>query len=281
MAIRLTLGVAMTGLLGACAGVAPAETPKAEQGAWISLFNGENLEGWSAKIRGQEAGVNFKDTFRVEDGKIVVNYDQYDGAFKKRFGHLFYETPFSHYVLKMQYRFVGEQLPDGPEWAWRNSGVMVHGQTRESMGKTQPFPRSIEVQLLGGPETEERPTANLCTPGTNVVMGGEMHKKHCTESNSKTYRGDQWVNLKIVVRGSKRITHYVNGKQVMTYTKPQKNDGTLLTGGTISLQSESTPVEFRNIKLKPLDKDAPIKSAALKRPKHLAGGAGCCGGAAK
>ena len=46
----------------------------------------------------------------------------------------------SHYKLRVEYRFVGEQVKGGPGWAWRNNGVMIHGQSAESMSKDQDFP---------------------------------------------------------------------------------------------------------------------------------------------
>jgi hypothetical protein len=230
---------------------------------WRLLFNGKNLDGWQVKIAGYDLNDNFGETFRVEDGVLKVAYDQYE-KFDDRFGHLFYETPFSRYVLRVEYRFVGEQVPGGAGWAWRNSGIMVHGQPPETMERNQSFPVSIEVQLLGGPETGERPTANLCTPGTHVVMGGTLFTPHCTSSRSKTYRGDQWVTVEVEVRGSERIRHIVEGETVLEYTQPQldendrhgrqliKDGQKLLESGTISLQSESHPVEFRRIEIRQL-----------------------------
>ena len=155
------------------------------QDEWIALFNGKNLEGWIPKIVGHEAGENFGDTFRVEDGLLKVRYDKY-GPFKGRFGHLFYHKPFGHYILRVEYRFVGEQAEKSPPWAIRNSGVMIHGQTPESMRKDQNFPVSIEVQFLGGTGEGERPTANVCSPGTHIVMNGELVTQHCNQSRSKT-----------------------------------------------------------------------------------------------
>lgn len=226
----------------------------------IQLFNGRDLSGWTVKIRGYEAGQNVNNTFRVEDGILKVSYDQYD-RFDGAFGHLFYRVPFSHYRLRVEYRFVGEQCPGGPGWAFRNSGVMIHGQSPETMGKDQGFPVSIEVQLLGGDGQGKRPTANLCTPGTHVVMGGRLHTRHCTESDSDTFHGDQWVTVEIEVHGSRDITHFVNGAAVMTYSAPQldpadanakpliEDELVLLERGTISLQAESYPVEFRTVEL--------------------------------
>ena len=234
---------------------------KADPKEWIQLFNGKNLDGWTPKIRGYALGENFANTFRVENGLMKVAYDGYD-AFNERFGHIFYKDNFSHYVLAVEYRFVGDQATKGPGWAIRNSGMMVHGQDPKTMGKDQDFPMSIEVQLLGGNGTAKRTTANLCTPGTNVVMDGKLITQHCVNSKSETYHGDQWVRAEVEVHGSGKVRHWVNGSMVLEYEQPQigggnvsghdpavKKDGTLLESGSISLQSESHPVEFRKVEL--------------------------------
>jgi len=218
-------------------------------GEWIQLFNGKNLDGWKVKFKGHELGENYLDTFRVEDGVLKVCYDKYE-KFNSSFGHLFYDKPFSNYVIRVEYRFVGDQVAGGPGWAFRNNGIMIHGQTPESMGKNQSFPDSVEIQLLGGKEKGERTTGNLCTPGTQVVIDGKLVKRHVTNSNSKTYRGDQWVVIEAEVRGSEVIRHKLDGKTVLEYTKPQLDNGTLLEGGTISIQAESAPAEFRRIEVK-------------------------------
>ncbi len=239
------------------------DAPKS--GEWIPLFNGKNLDGWTPKIKGYPAGENFGNTFRVEDGLLKVSYEKYDD-FAGRFGHLFYKDAYSHYRLRVEYRFVGAQCKGGPGWAVRNSGVMVHGEAPATIGKDQEFPVSIEVQLLGGSGSGERTTANLCTPGTNVVMDGQLVTRHCTSSASKTYHGDQWVTVEIEVRGGDVIRHLIDGKTVLEYQKPQLDDREahskdlaanqggklILERGTISLQSESHPVEFRKVELLPL-----------------------------
>lgn len=228
-----------------------------EKSEWIQLFNGKDLTGWTPKFKGGELGENYKNTFRVEDGLLRVCYDQYE-KWEKNFGHLFYKSEFSHYILRAEYRFVGEQVKGGPAWAYRNNGFMIHGQTAESMEIGQDFPNSIEVQLLGGkPDgSGERPTLSLCTPGTNVVYDGKLHKKHTVKpnSNAKTFHGDQWVSVEVEVLGSEVIRHKVDGKVVLEYTKPQLNKGTLLEKGTISIQAESHPIDFRKIEVKIIEK---------------------------
>lgn len=237
-----------------------SDTSKKEN--WVKLFNGKDLKDWTIKIKGQPVGENYKNTFIVEDGVMKVNYNKYNDTFNASYGHIYYNKVFSNYKFRMQYRFTGEQLSDGAGWATRNSGVMLHCEDPKNIGLNQDFPVSIEVQLLGGLGTGERSTGNLCTPGTNVVMNDELFTPHCVSSSSKTYHGDQWVNLEIEVRYDSIIKHFINGENVLSYTKPQiggsidynkeywKNlEGTPLKKGYISLQSESHPVEFKNIEI--------------------------------
>ncbi len=232
--------------------VSPLTGDEKDDGKWIQLFNGRDLSGWTPKFRGFEAGVNYNDTFRVEDGLLTVSYEKYE-KFGNRFGHLFHKTPFeAPYRLRAEYRFIGEQVPGGPGWAWRNNGLMIHGQSPESMDKNQSFPNSIEVQLLGGKEKGERSTANLCTPGTHVVKDGKLYKPHIINSKSKTYRGDAWVTVEVEVHKD-TIKHLCEGKVVLQYDKPQLDDGTRLVGGTISIQAESHPCQFRKIEVMTLE----------------------------
>lgn len=241
---------------------APAEAKPAEK--WIPLFNGRDLTGWTPKIRYCKAGDNYANTFRVEDGVIKVRYDGYD-KFDERFGHLFYNTPYGHYRLRIEYRFVGDQCPGGPGWAVRNSGVMLHGQSPESMTEDQDFPVSIEAQFLGGNGRDPRPTANVCTPYTHVVIDQRLIKQHCNNSRSKTIHGDEWVTFEAEVHGAGKIKHFVDGDLVFEYEQPQLDltepnaqklqhgDDNLIHSGTISLQSESHPIEFRKVELLPLE----------------------------
>jgi hypothetical protein len=240
-----------------------AEKPSDEKQEWIQLFNGRDLQGWTPKIRYHELGENYGDTFRVEDGLLKVRYEpeQYP-QFDERFGHLFYDKPFSHYRLRVEYRFVGDQCAGGPGWAIRNSGMMLHGEDPALMTVDQDFPASIECQLLGGNGRDVRTTVNLCTPGTNVVKDGQLFLPHCTSSSSKTYHGEQWVTVEVEVHGAGVIKHIIDGQVVLEYSQSQyderdahakmlaeKQGGLLISGGTISLQSESHPIDFRKVEL--------------------------------
>jgi hypothetical protein len=252
------LAAALAVIAHARRGVSGQDSPGTD--GWVPLFNGKNLDGWTPKIKGYDLGENYGNTFRVENGLLKVSYDQYS-KFDGKFGHLFYKTPFSHYRLRVEYRFVGEQCPGGPSWGLRNSGVMIHGQLPESMRKNQDFPVSIEVQFLGGNGHDKRPTGNLCTPGTNIVMREKLVTQHCIESTSKTYHDDEWVTVEVEVHGNGLIKHIIDGQAVIEYEKPQlderdddarrliKNGDIMLRDGTISLQAESHPIEFRKVEI--------------------------------
>ncbi|MCK4292938.1 MAG: DUF1080 domain-containing protein [Planctomycetes bacterium] len=258
--VLLVLCLALMSTLCGCAG----QQAGPSKSRWTSLFNGKDLEGWNIKITGHELNDNYGNTFRVENGILKVSYDQYD-KFDGKFGHIFHKNKFSHYILRVEYRFVGDQSPGGPGWAYRNSGVMMHCQSPESMRKEQSFPVSVEVQMLGGNGRDERSTGNVCTPGTHIVMDGKLVKRHCTSSSSKTYHGDQWVTLEIEVHGNDTIKHIVNGEVVLEYEKPQldendrdaqkliKDGNKMLHEGYISLQAESHPVEFRKVEILALE----------------------------
>ncbi|ASZ15111.1 DUF1080 domain-containing protein [Chitinophaga pendula] len=228
---------------------------------WTPLFNRKDLKDWDIKITGHDLNDNNGNTFRVEDGLLKVRYDQYTN-FNEQYGHIFHKRKFGYYLLAMEYRFVGNQVAGGPGWAYRNSGAMIHSQPAATMGKDQDFPISIEVQLLGGDGEHPRNNANLCTPGTNVVMNGKLITGHCVTSTSKTYHGDQWVRVEVLVLGDQVVKHIINGDTVLTYEQPQigggnvmhydpaiKKDGQLLKEGYIALQSESHPIDYRKVEI--------------------------------
>lgn len=240
-------------LLLACKGQPGSDKPQ----EWISLFNGQDLTGWTPKFSKHPLGTNYKNTFIVKDSAIQANYAEYD-TFRKEFGHLFYQNPFTFYRLKMEYRFVGPPTPGAPSWAQRNNGVMIVSQSPESMKVEQDFPLSLEVQYLGGDGTTERPTGNVCTPGLHIYMNDTLVTQHCNSSTSKTYHGDEWVKMEVVVLPDSTIHHLIEGDTVISYRYPTVGgdflpegypvkEGTKVIQGYIALQAESHHTEFRRI----------------------------------
>lgn len=233
-------------------------------GRWRSLFDGKTLAGWTPKIRGFPLGENYRDTFSVKDGAIVVSYDKYDN-FGERFGHLFYQTPFKAYRLRFEYRFSSQHPADTPAWAVANSGVMIYGQDPKSMAIDDSFPVSVEAQILGPAPGQDRFNGNMCSPGTNVVIDGRLVTTHCINSSYPADPNDQWIRFEVEVSPTGVVTQKVNGKTTIVYSDVQldpegrmansrplvaaRGGNLRLEGGTISLQSEGNPIAFRNIEI--------------------------------
>jgi hypothetical protein len=240
---------------------------------WMTLFNGKDLNGWDIKISGHPVNTNVKNTFLVENRMLRISYKDYQ-TFDDNYGHLYYKTPFSHYILEYTYRFTGDQTKGGESWNVRNSGVMFHSQSAESLSFDQDFPVSLEMQLLGGLGTETRHTGNLCTPGTYVYINEKVRMEHCIDSKSKTYHGDQWIKAKLIVYGDSMIHQIIEGDTVLSYQKPKLGEGNTknfdwsrwgfskeaadywnaqngkpLKEGFIALQAESHPIDFKDIRL--------------------------------
>jgi hypothetical protein len=244
----------------------------ADKHPWVPLFNGTSLDGWTPKISGHPTGENFANTFRVEDGMIKVSYDGYQ-KFDKQYGHLFSNIAYSHYILRMEYRFTGKMMADAPSYVNLNSGVMIHSQSPQSMGLDQGFPASLECQFLAdadeGKGKGKRQTANVCTPGTNIELEGKLVSQHIVDSTAPTFPAEEWVKVEVEVHGSEEVIHRINGVEVLRYQRPQLDPGAamapsdelmkqgapkILEFGYIALQAEGQPVWFRNIELKSLDK---------------------------
>ena len=209
-----------------------AEQPKVvEQEEWVALFNGANYDDWTPKFAGYKLGVNHNNRFVYKDSLLSVRYAKTD-TFN---GNLLY--PNQYYVL-------------------------LHCQEPATLGLDQDFPISLEYQLLGGDGTHERTTANLCTPGTNVVMNDSLFTPHCVNSTSKTYHGDQWVTAEALVLGDSLVQHIMEKEVVLEFKSPTIGGGGIsgykesayvegkpLKEGYISIQAETHPIDFKNIEV--------------------------------
>jgi hypothetical protein len=246
--------------LSACATAPPG--PRFER-----IFDGKSLSGWTPKIKGHPVGDNFANTFRAHDGVIAVSYDGYGGKLSSRYGHLFYKTALTGpWRLRLDYRFLEGALPDTPTWAIANSGVMIYGQDPKTMALDDSYPVSVEAQLLGPAPNQTRFTGNMCSPGTNVVIDGKLIETHCINSKIAAPPLGEWVHFEVAVSSDGTVTQTINGATSMVYSAVQLDPKggaanskpliaaaggkLMLDGGTISLQSEGNPVEFRNVELR-------------------------------
>jgi hypothetical protein len=226
---------------------------------WVSLFNRENLEGWQIKISGHEYNENAHETFRVEDGLLKIRYDKYEN-YGTQYGAIFTDKAYSDYRLKMEYRFVGDTAVGAPSWGYRDSGVQYHCQDPKTMSVEQSFPYSLELNLHGGNEDNERPTGQICANGTLITFNGE-EVRGCHQPNPTVIiKGDEWVTLEIDVQGTE-IKQFINGVEILSFSNPKldpehdvaksfiKGTKVNLESGFISLQSNSHPIDFRKIEI--------------------------------
>ncbi len=134
------------------------------------------------------------------------------------------------------------------------------------MLRDQDFPVSLEAQFLGGDGAATRPTANLCTPGTHVDIDGTRVEEHCIRARAPTFHGEEWVTVDLLVLGDSLVAHILDGDTVLAYSRPvvgggevagfdaeAKQDGSPLTDGYIAIQSESHPIQFREILIERVD----------------------------
>lgn len=238
--------------------------------AWVSIFNGKDLSGWTIKMGGQEPGEDVDSAYTAGSGVLKVYDGKRDSQVK--IGHLFYEAPQSGFRLRFEYRFTGRQFETGDDWPEQYGGIVFHSQSPESMGLKQDYPVCLEFQLLGGKNTGNRSTGNVCTIGTRVFTNDTLNPAHCIQSDSPTFDGDQWVKGEMEVWGDSLIRQYIDGQMVLEYTRPQigggfvsegfdwikgnvkdweswaAKDGTPLGSGYVGIQAHD-PMEFRNIEL--------------------------------
>ena len=184
-----TLVRAITILIASLGGIQQAEAAPPDSGKWISLFNGKDLEGWTPKIKGYDAGENYAEHLPGRGRRAQGLLRQYPQVRRQVRAPVLQEASSRTIACGSSIGSWATSAPAGPAWAIRNSGVMIHCQSPESMRKDQDFPVSIEVQFLGRRRQGRsgRP-ATSARPGTNIVMDGKLITQHCTDSTVQDLR---------------------------------------------------------------------------------------------
>ena len=205
---------------------------------------------WVPKVLGEAAGSDASGIFEISKNIVNIRFDKKD-SFDRRFAHLYLDKkvrpPFS---LSADYRFFSYQAKGAPNWAYRNSGLMLFTDSPFDIPQDQDIPKSIEAQLLSADPKRIRTTGNLCTPGTQVEIDERLVTQHCIYSTSTSFTGDDWVNIEVQVDTAGQVSHFINGEKVFSYRRIQNDDGTLLLDGFIALQAESQNMQFKNLLLK-------------------------------
>lgn len=189
----------------------------------VRLFNGVDLKGWHVVL--DDPTIKEGAAWNVDDGVLRAT------AVGK--GYIRTEVPYADYKFHVEWRW-----PKGPG----NSGVVLH-----IVGGDRVWPKGFEAQLKGDHAGDIVMFADA--RGTRAAAGE-------TPGEAKTVRLErigpsrenpvgEWNSYDIVASGD-TITLSVNGEEVNHMADAVPN------AGYIALQTEGTPIEFRNITLTPL-----------------------------
>ena len=184
---------------------------------WVSLFNGKSLKGW-------EVGVNAS-SFKVEDGKIVVNGPR---------AHLFYSGKIEKHDFK-NFEFKAQVMTK----PGANSGIYFHTEYQEDGWPNKGF----EVQVNNS-QSDWKRTGSLY----NIQNVKEVYVKD-----------NEWYTESITVRGN-RVIIKINDIVVIDYTEPEnplrpkEHALRVIDRGTFALQAHdpNSVVYYKDIMVKPL-----------------------------
>lgn len=203
----------------------------------ISLFNGENLDGWHVDVPDMDDNPNAINPFIIRDGMLV--------SLGTPQGHLITDAIYANYRLQIEYRFAGKP---------GNCGALVHASTPRALYEM--FPKSLEAQMMHKnagdfwcivedivvPDMEKR-------RGPKEEWGITEGKKRRIPNLTKKSENKvgKW-NTMIVECLDREIKVWVNGDLV--------NYGHDCTAnkGQVAVQAEGSEVEFRKIELTPISR---------------------------
>ncbi len=220
---------------------------------WVKIFNGQDLTGWSPLIHKSAYKEDQYNTFRVDAANKVlkVTYEDYPGgSFDDRCGLLYYDKWLTNYRVRVTYRFLEPQAKNPVGWGKNNSGLMIFGIDPAQVTGDPLFPPLIEIQLLGADSSGGSTTPNVCVPG-----GMTMTQSTAECGNNKTGVAPppaaewQTVEAEVHVNGDTKVFQYPNKTTPVVTMSGPVYQGKPVTGGYLSLQSESQPLEFKDIEL--------------------------------
>jgi hypothetical protein len=224
---------------------------------WVKIFNGQDLTGWIPLIHKSPKNENTYNTFSADPTNQVlkVSYDEYpdNRNFDGRCGLIYYDRLLTDYRVRVTYRFVEPQATNPVDWGKNNTGLMIFGiHPSEVMGDPE-FPPIIEIQLLGANSAGGSTNINLC-PLNGMTMAQGQGSCGNNGTGVAPLPADQWVTVEaeVLVEGETKVYQHPDlTDPVLTISGP-RYQGQPVTGGYLALQSESQPVEYKDIEIKEL-----------------------------
>ncbi len=177
-----------------------------------NLWNGKDLTGWKMVVA--DANVDVNKVWSVRNGVIRCE--------GKPSGYIRTEKDYSNYKLHVEWRWAEKPT---------NSGVLLH-----MSGEDKVWPKAIELQLMSGNAGDVYFIGDTSAKSDVPQKGRKIPKR---EKSSEKPAG-QWNTYNIICKGN-TIKAYVNSVLQADITD------TSVDSGKICLQSEGSPIEFRNI----------------------------------
>ncbi|MDX2429496.1 MAG: DUF1080 domain-containing protein [Bacteroides sp.] len=189
----------------------------------IMLFNGENLDNWNIFVSSPD--VQPEELFWVEDGII--------STLGKPHGYIRTKEIYGNYKLHVEWRWIGEPT---------NSGVLLN-----VTGKDMIWPLAIECQLMH----EKAGDVVLIGKGSGITIKETAYQIESEENRYKVLPKFEEVSEKPAGEWNSYDITSLDGKLEVTVNGVLQNQGSemTLTEGNILLQSEGSPMQFRNIYL--------------------------------
>lgn len=215
----VVLSLVLVGLAGALGPAVHAQQTSGGEDEWISLFDGESLDGWRASEN--------EETFFVEEGRIVADGPR---------SHLFYVGPVQNHDLD-DFEFKADVMARPGS----NSGIYFHTQYQDEGWPSAGY----EVQVNNTYESDPRKTGSLYAVDDvreALVEDNEWFTMYIR------VEGDQII-VKI---DDETVVDYTEPEDP---ERPDDMTGRVLSSGTFALQGhdpEST-VYFKNIAVRPLE----------------------------
>ena len=209
---------------------------QAEEAKSKSLFNGKNLQGWHVDAPALDKNSDLPSPFIVRNGWLV--------SLGKPGGHLITDVEYQNYRLEVEYRFSAKP---------GNCGVLVHASKPRALYGM--FPKSIEVQMFHQNAGDFWCIVEDITVPDMEKHRGPKEKWGITEGKARRITNltdgsekpvGQWNRMVVECVGD-AIKVWVNGDLVNHATNCS------VTKGAVCLQSEGAPIQYRNIRLTPLE----------------------------
>ena len=202
--------------------------------SFTPLFNGKDLSGW--------VNVNTSPTtWSAKNGEIFCT-----GV---PTGVLRTEKSYRNFVLELEWM---HENPTG------NAGLFIWSDPITAKG--QPFTRSVEVQIMLGDEYHEDGKLMYTSQGDIFSIHGATMKPdrphpagwaRCLPSENRTKGAGEWNHYRVTaIDGTIKLA--INGKEVSGAFDVNPREG------FICLESEGSPVHFRNIRIQELPAGEPL-----------------------